>query len=57
MLFNYRRFEVIEMYEDGIGKVVVLKGKKGDVGYQIGMYMCKSKRYEMVGRNRMIAWM
>lgn len=55
MLFE-KKFEVVEIYENGVVITNYLKGHKRDVKKDIENYKHAAKKYEMVGKNGMIVW-
>lgn len=55
MLFN-KKFEVVEICDNGVTITHYLNGKKKDVKKDIEMFKKQSKRYTMVGSNGMIVW-
>ena len=55
MLFE-KKFQVVEVRENGVTIKHYLKGKKRDVKKDIEMFKQKSTRYEMVGTTGMIVW-
>lgn len=55
MLFE-KKFEVVEIYENGVVITNYLKGHKRDVKKDIETYKQAAKKYEMVGKNGMIVW-
>lgn len=55
MLFE-KRFQVVEIRENGAVITHYLKGKKRDVKKDIEMFKQKSTHYEMIGTTGMVVW-
>ena len=55
MLFE-KKFQVVEIRENGVTIKHCLKGKKRDVKKDIEMFKQKSTRYEMIGTTGMVVW-
>lgn len=56
MLFE-KKFEVVEIRDNGVVITTYLKGPRKDVKKDIEAYKQNSKKYEMVGKNGMVVWM
>lgn len=56
MLFN-KKYEVIEIHDNGVRITHVLKGTKKDVNKDIEMYKEKCKDFMVIGKEAMIVWM
>ena len=55
MLFE-KKFQVVEIRENGVTITHYLKGKKRDLKKDIETFKQKSTRYEMIGTAGMIVW-